>query len=144
MADLNHSVTVTAAPEAVFGLISSGAGLTRWWAADVTVSADGESVDIGFFKRATVYRLRRVRHEPSRLIEWVCDTGQEWAGTRLTFELSPKPTGVLVLFSHAGWQAETAYFRDCNTTWGHLMFRLKKAAEGLSPGPLFTRDGLNP
>lgn len=43
----------------------------------------------------------------------------------------------LLRFSHAGWQAETEYFVSCNTTWGELMFRLKAAAEGKNPGPLF-------
>jgi hypothetical protein len=45
-------------------------------------------------------------------------------------------------FTHAGWAAATDYFFSCNTTWGALMMRLKAAAEGKSPGPLFVKDGM--
>ncbi len=34
------------------------------------------------------------------------------------------------------------YFVSCNTTWGELMFRLNAAAEGKTPGPLFSAIGL--
>jgi hypothetical protein len=47
-----------------------------------------------------------------------------------------------VRLSHADWQAETDYFTMCTTTWGELMYRLKAAAEGKSPGPLFSATAL--
>jgi hypothetical protein len=53
------------------------------------------------------------------------------------FRLKGRPSGTLVRFAHAGWQAETDYFTSCHTTWGELVFRLKAAAEGKSRGPLF-------
>jgi hypothetical protein len=47
-----------------------------------------------------------------------------------------------VRFTRADWKEETDYFVSCTTTWGELMFRLKAAAEGKAPGPLFTADGM--
>jgi hypothetical protein len=40
-------------------------------------------------------------------------------------------------FRHADWKERTEFFVTCNTAWGALMYRLKAAAEGRNPGPLF-------
>lgn len=98
-------------------------------------------VELGFFNRATLYRLAPVRVNTS-VAEWQVETGQEWSGTRLIFELAPQSGNTLVRFTHADWKAETEYFISCTTVWGELMFRLKATAEGKTPGPLFTVNAL--
>jgi hypothetical protein len=45
-------------------------------------------------------------------------------------------------FSHADWAQASEFFTSCNTTWGELMYRLKFAAEGKNPGPLFRANSL--
>jgi uncharacterized protein YndB with AHSA1/START domain len=139
MPDIKHSIQTSAAPEQVYLLVSKPNGLGRWWATDITEA--GGTVDLGFFRRATIYRLRLVAEDPPRRAEWICDSGDEWNGTHIAFEMEPAAPGTLIRFTHAGWRTESAYFRSCNTTWGELMFRLKAAAEGRTPGPLFTAEG---
>ena len=56
MPDIKHSIPITAKAEAIFPLVSTGAGFRQWWAEDV--SEVGGAVELGFFKRATVYRVR--------------------------------------------------------------------------------------
>lgn len=136
MPDIVHSLEVASATDALFPLVSSGPGFQAWWAEDVTVGPGG-SVELGFFGRATVYRLRAVTLEDKRRAVWQCESGEEWNGTRLVFELEPRKAATLVRFTHAGWARATEYFVSCNTTWGALMYRMKAAAEGRAPGPLF-------
>jgi hypothetical protein len=140
MPDIRHAVPVSATPEQLYALVSTAKGFCQWWAADSTEIPGG--VELGFFNRATIYRLRPAaqQHAPARA-EWACESGDEWAGTRIAFDVEATKAGTLLRFAHAGWRAETDYFTSCNTTWGELMFRLKRAAEGKAPGPLFTRDG---
>jgi hypothetical protein len=140
MADIRHAIQIPAAAGAIYPLVATGAGFTAWWAEDV--AEQNGAVDLGFFNRRTLYRLRMQTEEPLRRAEWKCETGSEWAETRLIFALEPQSAGTLVRFSHAGWRSETDYFTSCNTTWGALMLRLKAAAEGKSPGPLFLKDGM--
>jgi hypothetical protein len=140
MPDIVHSIQTSAPPDAVYPLVSGGTGFSQWWAVDVT--EDAGPVQLGFFNRQTVYRLSPQNHQPPNRAEWLCETGDEWGGTRLVFILEPKGSGTLVRFTHAGWRSETDYFVSCNTVWGELMFRLKSVAEGGSPGPLFLRSGL--
>ena len=121
MADIRHSIQITAPPEAGYRLAASAEGFRQWWAADVAET--GGAVELAFFNRTRRYRLRPAAEEPSRQAEWICETGQEWSNTRILFRLEP-----------AG--------PECCSKWGELMFRLKGAAEGKSPGPLFLSNAL--
>ena len=141
MPDIVHSIGVSRKPDVLFPLVSSGSGFQAWWAQDVVVKPDG-AVELGFFGRATVYRLRAIGLEPTRKAVWECETGQEWTGTRLVFDLEAQSATTLVRFTHAGWARASEFFVSCNTTWGGLMFRLKAAAEGRAPGPLFLASSL--
>ena len=140
MADIRHSIQIAAEPEAVYPLIATGKGFAQWWAADIS-EPDG-AVELGFFNRATMYRLRLERGKQPVQAEWLCETGKEWSGTRIVFGLEAGGPGTVLRFTHGGWQSETDYFISCNTTWGGLMFRLKAAGEGKSPGPLFLAQGM--
>lgn len=140
MADIRHAIDISAPAAAIYPLVSTAAGLAQWWAADV--SEAGGAVQLGFFGRQTVYRLRAQANDPPGRVEWLSEAGKEWEGTRLVFQLESAGNGTLVRFTHAAWSAETDYFVSCNTTWGELMFRLKSAAEGKSPGPLFLKDSM--
>jgi len=140
MPDIKHCIQIGAKPEQVYPLAATAHGFSEWWAADVIEA--GGAVELGFYSRVTIYRLRLSVDQPPSQAEWKCESGDEWGGTLISFRLEPTASGTRLWFTHAGWRAETDYFTSCNTTWGELMFRLKSAAEGKNPGPLFTRDGM--
>ena len=141
MAQIKHSILIQAPAERIHPLVASASGFTQWWAADVTET--NGVVELGFFKRATIYRLQSTRIDPPRESQWLCMSGHEWQDTKLLFNLAAgQPGQTLLHFTHADWRAETEYFVSCTTTWGELMFRIKAAAEGKSPGPLFSATGM--
>ena len=143
MPTIKHSIPIAVSPERVFALVSSGRGFSQWWAEDVTEDVPRNVVSLGFFNRTTIYTLQPNRIVEPREAEWACESGEEWNGTRLLFELAQQKDGhTLLRFSHADWRSETDYFVACTTTWGELMFRLKAAAEGRTPGPLFSATGM--
>ena len=140
MADIRHMIQIAAPADRVYQLVSSGRGFAEWWAQDVT--GDGDTAELGFFNRSTVYHLKRRVDKRPAACEWLCETGREWLGTRMVFDLEVTADGTILRFLHSDWKLETDYFISCNTTWGELMFRLKAAAEGKSHGPLFRADSL--
>lgn len=140
MAQIKHQIVIETPAAKIFPLVSTGQGFKQWWAADVT-EKDGAS-ELGFFKRSTLYRLQPAQVTAPHRAEWRCTTGMEWDGTRIAFDLKEDKGKTTLRFIHADWKAETDYFVSCNTTWGELMYRLKAAAEGKSPGPLFSTDGI--
>lgn len=141
MPDIRHLITIDRPAAEVFALVSTGTGLAQWWAEDV-FDATTNKVSLGFFNRTTVYTLRFAEMTSPTLAMWECESGAEWQGTRIVFDLGQPGKTTSLKFSHEGWHAETDYFRSCNTTWGGLMFRLKGAAEGKSLGPLFRAQTL--
>jgi len=142
MPDIKHSISIGAEPHVVYPLVASGEGFAKWWASDVTEEKPGGNVELGFFKRATVYGLKPIQLVTPRQAHWLCHTGKEWSGTRLLFNLAPDGKNTLLRFTHADWQAETDYFVSCTTAWGGLMFRIKAAAEGRPRGTLFLANSL--
>jgi uncharacterized protein YndB with AHSA1/START domain len=140
MSDIRHAIQIGATPEQAYPLIATAEGLRQWWAEDVTES-DG-AASLGFFNRTTIYRLRAGSLEPPVRAEWACESGEQWNGTRLVFELEARGGGTFLRFTHAEWREDTEYFYCCTTTWGALMFRLKAAAEGQGRGPLFATAGI--
>jgi uncharacterized protein YndB with AHSA1/START domain len=142
MPEIKHSISIDVSPERVYPLVSTAKGFTQWWAEDVTEESSTKIVELGFFSRATIYRLKPLKLDVPRKADWLCESGKEWSGTRLLFVLAQNRGKTLLRFSHADWQAETDYFVSCTTAWGALMFRLKAAAEGKSPGPLFSKTGM--
>jgi len=141
MPDIRHSLVVPAAVDVLRALVASGDGFRKWWAADVTAVPGSGAVELGFFDRSTVYRL--VPRADREAVRWACETGAEWAGTDIVFRLQAKDAQTLVEFAHERWAADTPYFVSCNTVWGHLMFKLKAAAEHPHAArPLFTTSGM--
>jgi hypothetical protein len=142
MADIRHSISIDARRERVFRLIASGSGCARWWTADALEDYSTGIIEVVFCSRATVYRLKPIQISTSRTTEWLCQTGDEWTGTRLLFELRETSGKTELRFTNADWKAETDYFLSCAKTWEDLMLRLKAAADGGGLGPLFSKNVL--
>jgi hypothetical protein len=142
MPDIKHSIQIDAASQLVHPLVASATGFSQWWASDVTEDQTTGNVELGFFNRSTVYGLHPIQIAAPRQAHWLCQSGKEWSGTRLLFDLEEQKGQTLLRFTHADWRADTDYFVVCTTTWGELMFRIKAVAERKKPGPLFTGTGL--
>ncbi len=141
MADIKHSIPISASAEQIYPLVATAKGFSQWWATDAVESTG--VVELGFFNRTTVYRLRLKEEQPPTQVEWVCETGKEWNGTHITFCLETKKAETVLHFTHANWPKASDYFVSCNTTWGELMFRLKAVAEGKKLAPLFSPEQMN-
>ncbi|MHC4459406.1 MAG: SRPBCC family protein [Planctomycetota bacterium] len=144
MADILHNITIEASSEIVFEALTTSEGLKGWWSADSEAEPKVGSLAVfGFFNRTTVLRMRIDELAPPKRVKWTCEGDvDEWVGTELQFDLEPQEEGgTIINFRHGGWQTTEGIFAECNTTWGHLMFRLKAYAEGKNPGPLFVVDG---
>ena len=81
MAQIKHQIVVGAPATKVFPLVATCSGNKQWWAADVTETyaavSEGTNdvakltfVELGFFKRSTLYRLQRKRIVEPNEAEW--------------------------------------------------------------------------
>ena len=140
MPNMLHQIKIHASPEAVFDLLVSSEGLQQWWTHDaVAEPVEGSVAEFGFNDRGTVFRMRVDELVAGRRVKWTClGDPEEWEGTKVGFHIAPDDHGAVDLhFAHRDWASLGGEFARCNTTWGALMYRLKAAAEGDAPGPLF-------
>jgi len=139
MPNILHQIKINATPEQVYNLLVTSEGLRSWWTHDVEAEpVEGSVAVFGFNDRATVFRMRVDELVDGRRVKWTClGDPDEWEGTEVEFHLAPDEGMVDLHFAHRGWQSLGGDYAMCNTTWGALMHRLKAAAEGQTPGPLF-------
>ena len=138
MAELRHQISINAPLERVYAAVATQKGLRNWWTADATVDERvGGNFVLGFHNRRTVFLMTVVELALERIV-WTCQgEPEDWAGTALTWILTPTGRGTAVRFVHASWKHENEMFAICNTSWGALMHRLKAYCEGNDPGPLW-------
>lgn len=140
MSDLQHAISIAATPAAVFEAVSTREGLASWWTANVETGGQTGEADYVFgFDGGSVHAAfeTRERVPPERLVLACVGGIEDWAGTELVFDVEPLEEGTMLRFDHAGWTTEDWYFRQCNSTWGHLMFHLKRACEEQVQAPFF-------
>lgn len=139
MPDMHHEIPIEASSADVYRALTTAEGLRSWWTADSQAEAKvGGTTELGFYGRSTVFRMRIAELKPNQRVVWECvGDDEEWKGTRLTWDLTPKGEKIVLHFVHADWHALSSYFAACTTTWGMLLYRLKDYLEGRSPGPYF-------
>jgi len=142
MPDSLHDITIAAPPERVFELLSTASGLRAWWTADSRASPAPGNVNVfGFNGGAVEFHFRIDENEAPHRLAWTCLAAPrvpaEWVGTRVTAEVASEDGKTRLRFAHRGWASAGGAYAMCNTTWGHLMHRLREVAEGGSPGPFF-------
>ena len=146
MATNLHEITIAAPPARVFAALTETPEIKGWWTDDAQAEAKAGSIaEFGFFGRRTVFCMRIDALDGAQKLRWACLAGPEqWVGTAIGFDLaSTEKGGTTLRFKHSGWRSRDGHFPTSNTTWGHLLHRLKAYAEGKSPGPYFARGGID-
>src|SRR5260370_42519681 len=100
MADIRHSIQISAPPARVFPLVSTAGGWSQWSAADL--SENPGTIELGFFKRTTLYRLKPLLNEAPTRSEWLVETDAECIGTGVIFQVDAVSSGTNLRFTHAG------------------------------------------
>ncbi len=136
MADINHEIKISAAPQAIHQALTNAPELAKWHTAGTngkhetftTHATDGPSFEW------------KVLKPDADTVEWQCVAGPGHSvGTVARFRLTPSDGGrTLVEFSHAGWPETDDNLRKCNTLWAILLFHLKKYLEVGKPAPAFS------
>jgi len=139
MADMLHQIEVQAPPDKVYEALTTQGGLRGWWTADsVAEPRVGSVAEFGFYNRANLFQMRIDELQPSRRVVWTClGRPDEWKGTSVVWELTPKDSGTDVRFAQSGWRSTEGAFALVNSTWGALMFHLKSHLEGRTAEPFF-------
>ena len=117
MPDIRHQIQIDAPAGRIFALVSTAAGLAKWWAADVTEDASAKTVELGFFKRSTIYRLKPIAWPRPAKQTGSAKPARSGPTRKSISKLTENAGKTTLQFTHADWQSESDYFTSCNTTW---------------------------
>ncbi len=125
--DLSFTVTVDQDPDQVFAAIND---VRSWWAGDI----DGPTDVLGAtftYSVADMHQSTQLVTElvPGELVTWRVVDGHirfvedesEWTGTVVRFEITPRPGGSEVRFTHHGLVPDIECFESCSSAWRYYV-----------------------
>ncbi|MCH8031197.1 MAG: SRPBCC domain-containing protein [Bacteroidetes bacterium] len=139
MADIIHSISIKASPEAIFDAITTQKGLSSWWTEHVKAEpTEGSTTTFGFNDGEFEFHIQVDELTPGACVRWTCSSDfPDWNGTTLRFDIAVRDDGVaMVGFRHMGWESGSEHLARCNTDWGRLMYYLKDYLETGSDTPM--------
>ena len=144
MPDIRHRVEMSAPLAKVYEAVATTDGISEWWTRDGVrgESSAGSEIRAGsqiregsqirfFFggpQPAAVMKITQA--SPAGHVGWDCVAGaDEWIGTTLSFDLTPKDDETVVLFTHADWREASEFMAHCSARWAYFLLSLKSYVE---------------
>ncbi|MDH3218498.1 MAG: SRPBCC domain-containing protein [Gammaproteobacteria bacterium] len=130
MAEIRHRVGIKGNAAEIYQLLTTDAGLSRWWTTDT--SGAGEVGSIIYFRFGDDGpRFEVIELIPDRLVRWRHhgELPKAWMGSEILFELSHDEKQTLVNFSHYNWHKADEFFAHCSTKWAIFMMSIKSCIE---------------
>ena len=131
MADILHELTIAASPEQVYKAVTEQNGLASWWTKRTTAQPkEGTTAEFGFYGGQFTMKFQVTKLEPAKKVNWtVLQSGPDWAGTHITWDLTPDDKGTKVLFGHRDWTITDGSYASVNYNWGYFLTNLKTYLE---------------
>jgi uncharacterized protein YndB with AHSA1/START domain len=129
-ADYTAQLAVDAAPAAVFAALTTTTGLGGWWTAWTSVTGTGdEGGDVRFSFGGDDQLVVHVDAARPTVVAWSveeCAVLPDWAGTRPTFTMRPRPGGgTEINFHHIGLAPALECFGECRKGWDQYLANLQ-------------------
>jgi len=136
MKKIIHFVRIHAAPEKVYGALTTQDGLSRWWSTAVKVDEAGGLIH---FRFAGDFNpdMKITNLDAGRLVEWTCVAGHNnWQDNSFSFELQAVQgeTGLMFVQNYAQELSDEVY-GTYNFNWGYYLQSLKLLCETGSGTP---------
>ncbi|HKJ53784.1 MAG TPA: SRPBCC domain-containing protein [Gammaproteobacteria bacterium] len=130
MAEIRHRVGINGSADAIYRLLTTDEGLSKWWTTDTRGAGEPGAV-IHFRFGDEGPRFEVVELVAERLVRWQHrgSLPEAWMGTGISFELGAEETQTIVNFRHYNWRLADEFLGHCCTKWGVFMMSLKAAVE---------------
>ena len=122
--NLTLTFTTERTPEEAFAAITNVRG---WWSGEIEGPTDEPGATFTY-RYADIHRSTQQITElvPGRRVAWhvvdaylgFVEDKSEWAGTDITFDITPVGSGSEVRFTHVGLAPDVECFDSCSNAWG--------------------------
>lgn len=131
MAAIVKELTMTAAPSRVYDALTQQDEIARWWTPDVHATPEvGSLAEFRFRQGASVQQWEIAELHPAEKVRWMLRQGPPpWAGTSITWQLTPVQGGTTLLFTHDGFAQADAGYEQTRANWASYLDSLKAYLE---------------
>ena len=126
--------TIATTPERVFQALTQADEIGRWWTNDLNITPEVGSLAEFRFGEWGEFRLPfELAELNSERVRWLArpDGPPHWAGTSVTWRLTPLQNGTMLSFTHEGFapQVDEAYLGPVRGNWNYFLDSLKSYLE---------------
>jgi uncharacterized protein YndB with AHSA1/START domain len=135
--------TITAAPRRVFNALTRPDEIGHWWTNDLNATPEaGSLAEFRFGEWGDfVLRFEVAELDQDKKVHWIYRFGSvaQWAGTSITWQLTPVQNGTQVVFTHDGFVKKDEDNEQARGNWNYFLDSLKsylelgKGTPGLPP-----------
>jgi uncharacterized protein YndB with AHSA1/START domain len=131
MSAIVEELTIEAAPQRVWGAITQQDEIVRWWAYEARVTPEvGSLGEFRFRPPAGVLQFEMAELDEGSKVHWISRQGPpQWAGTSVTWQLTPIHNGTMLVFTHEGFAQVDAAYAQTRGNWAYFLASLKSYLE---------------
>jgi len=130
MAEIRHRVGINGNASEIYRLLTTDAGLSKWWTSDTRgAGAVGSIIEFRFGGGGPDFEI--IELIPERLVRWrhSGEMPNAWMGSEILFELHEDEKQTFINFSHYNWQKSDEFLAHCSTKWAIFMMSIKSCIE---------------
>ena len=131
MAVIVEELTIEAAPQRVWGAITEPDEIVQWWAYEARVTPEvGSLGEFRFRPPAGVLQFEVAELDQDEKVHWISRQGPpHWAGTSVTWQLTPVQNGTKLVFTHDGFAQVDEGYEQTRGNWKYFLASLKSYLE---------------
>ncbi|HLI69286.1 MAG TPA: SRPBCC domain-containing protein [Ktedonobacteraceae bacterium] len=131
MSAIVEELTIAAVPERVFKALTQQDEIIRWWACEARVKPEvGFVGEFRFQPPAGTLQFEVAELEQDKKVHWLSRQGPPyWAGTSVTWQLTPIYDRTTVVFTHDGFAQVDENYQRVRGNWVYFLASLKSFLE---------------
>ena len=130
MAEIRHRVGISGSVGDIYQLLTTDAGLSKWWTTDTRGAGDiGSTIEFRFGGGGPDFEV--IELIPDQVVRWrhSGEMPEDWIGSEILFELREEGKQTVVNFSHYKWEQSGEFLAHCSTKWAIFLMSLKSCIE---------------
>jgi uncharacterized protein YndB with AHSA1/START domain len=126
-------LTIAADPERVWNALTQPEEIGHWWTNDLNVTPEvGSLAEFRFGEWGDfVLRFEVAELDQDEKVHWIYRFGSvaQWAGTSITWQLTPVHNGTTLVFTHEGFVKKDEVYEQTRGNWNSCLSSLKSYLE---------------
>jgi uncharacterized protein YndB with AHSA1/START domain len=131
MSAIIEELTIEATPQRVWGAITEPDEIEKWWADEARVQPEvGSLGEFRFRPPAGILQFEVTELDKDKKVHWISRQGPpHWAGTSVTWQLTPVHNGTKLVFTHDGFAQVDTVDDQTRGNWEYFLASLKSYLE---------------